>query len=50
MFKLRDPKAVTAWVDAQEESLKSKRKLTIDVFLKALGSGPIKRIHHLAEA
>ena len=36
MFKLRDPKAVTAWVDAQEESLKSKRKLTIDVFLKAL--------------
>lgn len=36
MFKLRDPKAVTAWVEALEGKLKSKRKLTIDVFLKAL--------------
>ena len=36
VFKLRDPKAVTSWVDALETNLKSKRKLTIDIFLKAL--------------
>jgi hypothetical protein len=36
LFKLHDPTKVTAWIDALEASLKSKRKLTIDVFLKAL--------------
>ncbi len=36
MFALRDPRKVTEWVDALEAGLQSKRKLTIDVFLKAL--------------
>nr|WP_314464328.1 ATP-binding protein [uncultured Novosphingobium sp.] len=36
VFALHDPKAVTAWVSDLETSLKSKRKLTIDVFLSAL--------------
>lgn len=36
VFKLRDPKAVTAWVNGLESALKGKRKLTIDVFLRAL--------------
>ncbi len=33
---MHDPKRVTAWVDALETNLKTKRKLTIDIFLKAL--------------
>lgn len=36
MFRLRDPKKVTQWVEALEASLNAKRKLTIDIFLKAL--------------
>ena len=36
VFKLHDPQKVTRWVDSLEIGLKSKRKLTIDVFLKAL--------------
>ncbi len=36
VFKLHDPKAVTQWVMKLETTLKSKRKLTIDVFLQAL--------------
>lgn len=36
VFRLHDPKAVTTWVAELEEKLKSKRKLTIDVFLSAL--------------
>jgi len=36
MFKLRDPKKVAQWVETLEISLKAKRKLTIDVFLRAL--------------
>jgi hypothetical protein len=36
VFRLHDPKAVTHWVTSLEAALKSKRKLTIDVFLKAL--------------
>ncbi len=36
VFKLHDPQAVGTWVTNLEASLKSKRKLTIDIFLKAL--------------
>lgn len=36
VFTLRAPKEVSAWVQELESSLKSKRKLTIDIFLKAL--------------
>lgn len=36
VFKLRDPAKVSAWVDGLEAGLKAKRKLTIDVFLRAL--------------
>lgn len=36
VFKLHDPTAVTTWINELEVSLKSKRKLTIDIFLKAL--------------
>lgn len=36
VFKLHDPKAVAGWVNHLENTLKSKRKLTIDIFLKAL--------------
>lgn len=36
MLKLYDPKEVTNWVDKLEITLKSKRKLTINVFLDAL--------------
>ena len=36
VFKLHNPKAVTQWVTSLETILKSKRKLTIDIFLKAL--------------
>lgn len=36
VFKLHDPTDVTGWVDGLEAGLKAKRKLTIDVFLKAL--------------
>lgn len=36
IFKLRDPKKVTEWVENLEASLKTKRKLTIDIFLNAL--------------
>lgn len=36
VFKLHDPTKVTHWVDELEAGLKAKRKLTIDVFLKAL--------------
>lgn len=36
MFTLRDPKKVAQWVEELEISLKAKRKLTIDIFLKAL--------------
>lgn len=36
VFKLHDPQAVSAWVNGLETSLKSKRKLTINLFLKAL--------------
>jgi len=36
MFDLRDPEKVAQWVTELENSLKAKRKLTIDIFLKAL--------------
>ena len=36
VFKFHDPKDVAEWVNSLELSLKSKRKLTIDIFLKAL--------------
>ena len=36
VFKLHDPEKVASWVDGLEVGLKAKRKLTIDVFLKAL--------------
>ena len=36
VFKLNDPEEVAQWVDLLEERLKKSRKLTIDVFLKAL--------------
>lgn len=36
VFKLSDPAKVTEWVNGLEAGLKAKRKLTIDVFLKAL--------------
>jgi len=35
-FGLYDPDAVTSWVSGLENTLKKNRKLTIDVFLKAL--------------
>lgn len=38
VFKLRDPNSVTQWVTNLEVNLKSKRKLTIDVFLNALNT------------
>ncbi len=36
MFKLHDPVDVTKWTNRLEEDLKRNRRLTIDVFLKAL--------------
>jgi len=36
IFQLHDPKAVTDWVERLEAALKAKRKLTIEIFLKAL--------------
>jgi hypothetical protein len=35
-FKLTDPDSVTEWVSSLEERLRKSRKLTIDVFLRAL--------------
>ncbi|MFZ3482243.1 ATP-binding protein [Sphingomonas sp. 3-13AW] len=36
VFRLHDPNDVSKWVTDLENGLKSKRKLTIDIFLKAL--------------
>jgi hypothetical protein len=36
VFKIHQPAAVTKWIDELEDTLKGKRKLTIDLFLKAL--------------
>ena len=36
LFKLHDPSDVEKWVEGLEQTLKQSRKLTIDVFLKAL--------------
>ncbi len=36
MFELHDPDAVSDWVSALKAELKSTRRLTIDIFLKAL--------------
>ncbi|MEM6385509.1 MAG: ATP-binding protein [Pseudomonadota bacterium] len=36
LFKLHDPDKVTEWIDALQDELTSSRKLTLDVFLKAL--------------